>query len=290
MLRWCSSSRRRPESTRASYSAMGPWTRSGSTEYSCALPATWACPRRVWACMVVGVWLCVWLLYVCLEATLRAVHVPARPDGRRTCPVPVLAVLVARGSTRRGALVRASVLSPWRASHDVMLTACRCRAAGCVQQRGGQVQKSERKERGRRYQAERVYSMARRVVCCGLDTKRVSRKAGGHFSPSARASGVGRRVCTCFGPRSSPACPSSSSHRHSSHSHSTCIHYSTHRYTSMPSGPPLRPKLGVGGRDFSTPKNAMFSRTATYSLSANPSASLICVECRPLIRRISVAE
>jgi hypothetical protein len=94
----------------------------------------------VWA----GVWL---LLYACLEATLRAVHVPTRPEGRRTCPVPVLAVLVARGSTRRGALVRASVLSPWRASHDVMLTVCRRRAAACVRQRGGQVEKSERKEK-----------------------------------------------------------------------------------------------------------------------------------------------
>jgi hypothetical protein len=49
-------------------------------------------------------------------------------------------------------------------------------------------------------------------------------------------------------------------------------------------------KSGVVGLLLSLPVNAIFSLSATYSLSAYPSASRICVECKPLMRRISAAE
>jgi hypothetical protein len=178
----------------------------------------------VWA----GVWL---LLYACLEATPRAVHVPARPEGRRTCPVPVLAVLVARGSTRRGALVRASVLSPWRASHDVMLTACRRRAAACVRQRGGQVEKSERKEKvvGTR---QSVSTAWRGVLCAAAWTPNVFRaKLAATFRPrlGRRASGGGRARASA--PDQAPPVH---------HRHRIGIHliHTPHTFTTQPTATP----------------------------------------------------
>lgn len=47
---------------------------------------------------------------------------------------------------------------------------------------------------------------------------------------------------------------------------------------------------GVAGLLRSTPKNATFSLTATYSLSAYPNSLTICVLCIPLILLISAAE
>jgi hypothetical protein len=65
------------------------------------------------------------------------------------------------------------------------------------------------------------------------------------------------------------------------------------QYASSTPTPPsllLFPNVGVPGLLFSWPKKAIFSLNATYSESAYPNASCICVLCKPLILRISLAE
>lgn len=138
MLRWCSSSRNRPDSTRASYSAMGPWVRSGSSVASvristhvekqsfqlrnvhsraaCAYPLQPTGAKETlfgtWATLLGRAGACPGACLACLELLVQLVHITLLPSTVRLRPTAILFGV--------GPAHRERVLNPLRASDDVI--------------------------------------------------------------------------------------------------------------------------------------------------------------------------
>lgn len=137
ILLWCSSSLNRPDSTRASYSAIGPWVLPGSGE-SVVISA---CPRKLECLHIHSCATCAnprWLnTGACRMPRSRTGLAPARsiavlPPLLRFRAQSIHIVLLEKAlafgpfrSTRRGAAIRGRLRSARRASDDVIFEVCK---------------------------------------------------------------------------------------------------------------------------------------------------------------------